>query len=202
MVSERVQMPDGEWCSLFPNSITAPVGFSLAKLVAEAKPETTLEVGLGFGISTLFICEALPKTAKHIVIDPFQNREVYRGVGLRNLERAGHLPRIEFHETFSHLALPELEKAGRKIDFAFIDGNHTFDHALVDFFYVDRLLKVGGVIVFDDVDFPALSRLCSYVETNRAYEHVMDLEDLGELRAKAYRKRADDDRSSTFHEDF
>jgi len=46
------------------------------------------------------------------------------------------------------------EAQGERIDFAFIDGAHTFDHVLVDFFYIDRMLNVGGIVAFDDVGFP------------------------------------------------
>lgn len=202
MVSEQIRFPDGDTTSLFPNSITAPIGFALAKLVKDLRPATSLEIGLGFGISALFICETLGEKAKHVVIDPYQNREVYRGMGLANLERAGHLEKVEFHETFSHVALPRLHESGRKFEFAFVDGNHTFDHVMLDFFYVDLMLEIGGLVVFDDVDFPSLKKLCSFIEANRSYEHVMNLEDLGELRAKAYRKKAHDSRDFTFHRDF
>ena len=36
------------------------------------------------------------------------------------------------------------------LDFIFIDGWHTFDYTLVDFFYSDLLLKIGGIIIIDD----------------------------------------------------
>jgi hypothetical protein len=55
------------------------------------------------------------------------------------------------------------------VDFAFVDGWHTFDHVLVDFFYIDRLLRVGGIVVFDDASMPAIHRICRYIATNRQY---------------------------------
>ena len=61
---------------------------------------------------------------------------------------------------------------GVHVDFAFIDGWHTFDFALVDFFYVDRLLRCGGVVVLDDTDFPSVWKLCRYIITNRGYKVV------------------------------
>jgi hypothetical protein len=39
---------------------------------------------------------------------------------------------------------------GGDIGFCFIDGNHAYDYAKRDFQNVDRFLKVGGFVLFDD----------------------------------------------------
>src|SRR5262249_35359379 len=59
---------------------------------------------------------------------------------------------------------------GVTLDFAFIDGWHTFDYASVDFFFVDLLLRPGGVVVIDDTDFPSVWKLAKYIVTNRTYK--------------------------------
>ena len=38
----------------------------------------------------------------------------------------------------------------KPFDFIFIDGWHTFDYTLVDMFYADRLLRIGGYLLIDD----------------------------------------------------
>ncbi len=68
----------------------------------------------------------------------------------------------------SHLALPELFRNGERFDFVFIDGNHTFDFVLLDFFYADRMLEIGGVIGFDDLWMLAVRQVVAYVMRNRA----------------------------------
>jgi hypothetical protein len=52
---------------------------------------------------------------------------------------------------------------GDHFDLVFIDGCHTFDNVLVDFFYAHRLLNVGGVVVFDDVSLNAVKHVVRYV---------------------------------------
>jgi len=124
------------------------------------------------GCSALAIGDALRGTAgaRHIVIDPRQNvQPLWAGIGLHNLGRAGLLDQVEFLEEPSYRALGRLESAGRRAQFAFIDGFHTFDYALVDFFLVDRLLEPGGLVAFDDADWPSVRRVVRYVATNRAY---------------------------------
>ena len=144
----------------------------LTHLIQQHKPTTSLEVGLAYGISALAICDALPKANKnrHIIIDPHQNRKpVWGGIGLANLNRAGFGNLIEFHEQPSYHALPILESRHKEIDFAFIDGWHTFDYTLLDFFYIDKMLRVGGIVAFDDADWPAVRSVCRFIATNLAY---------------------------------
>ena len=121
-------------------------------------------------MSSLYICEALAAVGadRHIIIDPYQH-EYWQGLGIEHLKAAGYGRLIELHELPSHQALPRLETAATKLDFVFIDGAHWFDYVMVDFFCVDRMLRVGGVIVFDDLDWPGVRKACRYILTNRAY---------------------------------
>jgi hypothetical protein len=52
----------------------------------------------------------------------------------------------------------------------FIDGAHLFDYAMCDFLVSDRLIGIGGLIAFDDVDWPAVSQVVRFVLANRHYE--------------------------------
>ena len=54
-------------------------------------------------------------------------------------------------------------------DLVFIDGKHTFDFALVDFFYADLLVRVGGYVAFDDLWMPSILRAVNFVLRNRDY---------------------------------
>jgi hypothetical protein len=76
---------------------------------------------------------------------------------------------VRLIEAPSYRALAELEGSGQRIEFAFIDGWHTFDFTLVDFFFIDRMLNVGGVVAFDDASWPAIRKVCRFVKTNLAY---------------------------------
>ncbi|MCL1471486.1 class I SAM-dependent methyltransferase [Argonema antarcticum] len=167
--SGYVKSVDGKLVKLHSN-ISSEEGKLLQEIIYELKPKVSLEVGLAYGISALFICEALKNTpnSRHIIIDPMQSTH-WQGIGLNNLKKVGYEEIIEFHQQPSHLALSQLEAQGIKIDFAFIDGMHTFDHTLIDFFYVDKLLNVGGVVAIDDTSFPSIHKVCRFIVTNRAY---------------------------------
>ncbi len=148
-------------------------GMFCQEMISKTRGEVSREVGLAYGISALFICDALIKTVKtrHIIIDPYQFID-WDGIGLNNLKMAGYENSIEFHESPGHIALAQLETREAKVDFAFIDGFHTFDYALIDFFYIDRILRVGGIVALHDTNMRSIKKLCKYILTNRAYSLV------------------------------
>ena len=166
--------------------ISAPEVDLVMDVVATLQPQRSLEVGFGYGVSTLAICDAAPPTCAHIVIDPHQSKH-WQQVGLRNIERAGFSNRIELHEDFSYRVLPKLEARGTRLDFAFIDGWHTFDFGLVDFFFIDRMLGEGGVVGFDDADWPAIRRVLRFIVTNLDYEVYRTLPSQAIVRSRRRR---------------
>ena len=126
---------------------------------------------MALGVSSLYIAEALRDlggTRRYIVTDPFQSSH-WHHAGLQGLRRHKLDTMVEFHERFSHHLLPELEQKGLTVDLAFVDGNHFFDYALMDFLLIDRILRIGGIIVFDDVCWPSVRKVLRYILTNRAY---------------------------------
>ena len=93
-----VARADGVRRELFPVAIGIGEGQSLRELVRKERALSTLEAGLGFGIATLFLCEALLANGpdgRHIAADPYQfsglpgHSTTYVGVGLQILEDAG-----------------------------------------------------------------------------------------------------------------
>lgn len=168
--------------------ISAEEGKLIQECINITGAEVSVEVGLAFGTSALFICEALKKTplTKHYVIDPFQMYEdSYGGIGLNNLKKAGFENIVEFIDKPSHIALAELETKNVKVDFAFIDGWHTFDHALVDFFLIDKILRIDGIVILDDSDWNAVKKVCSFISNNRAYKFI------GGTSARSFKSKKD-----------
>jgi predicted O-methyltransferase YrrM len=194
----RVEAEDGTPVTVFPSGVPRAHAEQLAALVRDRDLRRTLETGLGYGISTLAICEVHEARGEgsHIAIDPHQER--YRSIGLLNLRRAGLDHRVRVIETRSDEALPLLRAEGVRLDFALIDGRHMLDMALLDFVYIDRMLDVGGIVVFHDTWMPAIAEAVAYVVANRAYEEL-EAVDHG---LAVLRKRGEDDRSWDFHRDF
>jgi predicted O-methyltransferase YrrM len=152
------------------SSVTLEVGEQLYEFLRARKPVKTLEVGMAYGISTLFICQALRENGAghHTAIDP-NERTTFKSIGLLNAERAGVKDLVTLFESPSEQVLPQLHAENQRFDFVFIDGRHLFDYALVDFFFADKLVEVGGCIAIDDLWMPSVRKVASFTLKNKSY---------------------------------
>lgn len=163
---------DGSLHQMFPVAISAAEGEDLKDRVVAENAARTIEIGLGYGISALFICEGLlaaghdPPT--HVVIDPYQATR-FANLGLQFLAEAGVADMVAHHPEESQVVLPRLLDAGEHFDLAFVDGNHRFEWVVVDLFYLGRLVRPGGIIVVDDYQLPATVRAVSFFVANRQW---------------------------------
>ena len=161
----------GETRDVFPTGIPRDMGEAITALIRQKKCLRTMEIGCAYGVSSLFICQALEERREagphHVIIDPFQSGQ-FNKAGILNLERAG-FDFFELIEEPSERALPRLWEQGRRFDFALIDGRHTMDQVMLDFFYVDKLLDAGGIVVLDDIRWPGIGRAARYLSQYPSY---------------------------------
>ena len=176
--SGSVRDADGNSIPLRGN-IDREEGLFLFNLIQNSdSTHRTLEVGCGFGLSSLFICSALEQKANpsHTIIDPNQT-DAYLSIGRLNLERAG-VNFYKFIEELSELALPEILKDDpASFDLIFIDGYHSFDQVALDFYYANRLLKIGGYLIFDDCSFYSISKVLAFVLKYPAYTFLSQVKE-------------------------
>ena len=153
---------------------TNPIqGRHIYNLIRENKFTRTLEVGLAMGASAVWICQAHADNelnGKHIAIDPNQST-LYGNMGRTLIKRCGLKNFMSIMETASYRALPKLLEdvlsgKAQRFQFIYIDGWHTFDYTLVDFFFSDLLLEINGVIVLDDIKHKSVQKFFKYVSTN------------------------------------
>lgn len=134
------------WPNTFPTSIdeaTAGVIYGLARLV---RPKIVVEIGTAKGISAIVIAQALDDNNKGKIytIDPVEQELVKIAI-----RKSGLSHRIEYIIDYSYNAIPKLNLP--KIDFVFIDGDHSYENVLADFNLVKDSVVRGGLIVFHDV---------------------------------------------------
>jgi len=158
------------------SNIDESEGQFLATIIRKYKPQKTIEIGCAYGISALYICSELEKLndPHHIMIDAWQST-VFKNIGVTNLKKAG-IGFFELIEERSEIVLPRLLSENKKYDLCFIDGNHTFDHTLIDFFYLDRMITTGGIIILDDVGLPAINKLVRYILNYPSYKQIGNVE--------------------------
>ncbi|WP_045741812.1 class I SAM-dependent methyltransferase [Actinoplanes rectilineatus] len=156
-------------------SLPAADGDRLRDLLIAEQAATVIEIGLAYGSSALAIGEALATAGgpspRHIVIDPFQH-SAYDDAGWQTLCAAG-LDEITTLETaWSSVVLPRLLADGLVADAAFVDGSHRFHEVFTDCYYLRKIVRPGGLIVFDDIQWPSVGTAVRYFEVNLGWEPV------------------------------
>ena len=216
LLTEKVLTADGQEISLH-SQLPEIEGLIMQGWLEQHRPSRLLEVGLAYGISSLYICDVVSKwpVECYHIIDAFQTRD-WQGIGWRNLSDAGFAHLVTLHEQLSELCLPQLLERGHRYDFAFVDGWHTFDHVLLEFFYINRMLDVGGIVLFDDVHLPSIQSVLAYIAGYDCYDplslpekyaksvpiKVRKMMGLPPARIAGFVKTAEDERSWDWYQAF
>jgi predicted O-methyltransferase YrrM len=135
-------------------------------------PKRILEVGMANGTSSCVIAEAMGKG--HLTsIDPYQTAarpQGYEGAGLARVAKL--TDRHTLIEEFDYLALAQLAKDGAQFECILVDGFHSFDLTLLDFFYADKLLVRGGLLLCHDSSSLPVYKALRWLETNKPYHRL------------------------------
>ena len=186
------------------SNVNPKEGYLIYNLIKKKKFKKTLEIGFAFGISTIYILQALTENKKnnsdifHIAIDPFQSSQ-WKNEGIKNVNKARLDEHFKLLQKKSHEALPYLLEKNKRFDMIFIDGMHLFDYTLVDIFYSDLLLNINGYLLIDDINIPGLKKLVNYLKTN--YNHYQ-FKGTFYKRVALFKKIKTDNRRWDYHKDF
>lgn len=112
-----------------------------------------LEIGAFEGRTTSYAAR-LFEQARITCIDPWTEYGEMSGLAQAearfNRNVAGFGPRIRTMKGFSSVLLPQLLAAEERFDVIFIDGSHAYGDVVLDSEFAWRLLKPGGVLIWDD----------------------------------------------------
>lgn len=130
------------------------------------KIKNVLEVGCYEGRATIFLCEQiLQKGVNYDIVDTFGGtleESGMEGTAERLLtdnfiennfqHNISFHPEINFNinKGYSQHILPTLVKQNKQYDFIYVDASHRADDTFVDAYYAHKMLKPGGLIIFDD----------------------------------------------------
>lgn len=147
-----------DWFSRF-----APVW---KQLVERYKPSKLLEIGSYEGRAACFLIEACGKfgAVELHCVDSWEGGVEHDRAAMGDVERrfdhnvglataaASNPVKVEKHKALSHPALIELLAKGHAgtFDLVYVDGSHQAPDVLLDAAFGFQLLKVGGLMIFDD----------------------------------------------------
>jgi predicted O-methyltransferase YrrM len=165
---------------------------AIAAAHRQIKPDLSLETGLAYGFSTIPMLDAMHAQGygHHISIDPSQ-MTYWHGVALTSIDALGFGARFTWIEDESHRAFIRLREENKRAQFIFFDGLHSFDGVVSDFHLADKVLDVGGVLVFNYNWMPFGRALRSFIANNMAHYESFSLQNENMF---AFRKTAEDAR--------
>lgn len=131
---------------------------SLYEVVSELKPARVLEIGTARGGTLYLWTQAASDKAVLVSVDlpggdfggayPECRMPFYQAFA--RSDQKLFLERADSHKPET-LELIKQRFAGELIDFAFIDGDHTFEGVKLDFQEYGPLVRPGGIIAFHDI---------------------------------------------------
>jgi predicted O-methyltransferase YrrM len=129
----------------------------MRKIFLKYKPAQALELGFFHGVSSMYMAAVLDELGgdrKLTTIDLAGARE--RSPNIEELAAGlnlSHLLDIHYEQRSYLWRLMKFLEEGRKFDFCYLDGGHTWDDTGFAFFLIDKLLNDGGLILFDDLNW-------------------------------------------------
>ena len=145
----------GHYDSISPSQVVAEIR-SLFDMVRELKPKIVCEIGTDKGGTLYLWCRASESDALILSLDlPSRKRYSERRRRLYAQFKKCKSQTLDFVAGDSHSAISKeqvSEKLGdRKIDFLFIDGDHTYEGVKKDFLIYSKFVRKGGLIAFHDI---------------------------------------------------
>jgi predicted O-methyltransferase YrrM len=138
--------------------MSLPQAECLAAFIEEHAVEDVLELGFAHGVSTCYIAATLGRMGSgHVVTIDLEQAKKRTPSIHELLARTGQSERVTVHfepTSYNWRLMKFLEQEPRpKFDLCYLDGAHTWFVDGLAFYLVHLLLKPGGWIVFDDLEW-------------------------------------------------
>lgn len=121
-----------------------------------------LEIGSYEGRSTCWLIEQIDGEGDVFSIDPFPNMPDIEERFMSNIREAvkGKKVMTSHVKAPSHIGLARMIDLKNKFDFIYVDGDHDPATTLTDASMAWGLLRQGGVMLFDDYEYPEAPTKC------------------------------------------
>jgi predicted O-methyltransferase YrrM len=139
----------------------------LARFLDGAVGPETIALETGSGLSTLVILRKRPRL--HIAVQPVADEFVVimEFAAKHGIATEGFRPVV----ARSQDCLPTVDVP--PIDLVLIDGDHSFPTPFVDWFYTADRLRVGGLMIVDDIHVGTGAILNAFMEADPKWERVL-----------------------------
>jgi len=145
----------------------------LSRMIAHYAYQNCLELGTSLGITTNYLAFGSNRTHPIHTIEASQQVQQIAKEGFAIL---GYDKKIEPHlGTFDEVLPSLLTKVG-KLDFLYIDGNHSYEATLRYFEMCKPYLQNDSVVVFDDIYWsPGMTKAWEEIKQDKSVQISVDL---------------------------
>lgn len=149
------------------------------ELMIRNKTKSCLELGCQYGIGSLYMAAAIDENGGGNVttvdVKEFVNKRKIKPQDIINKTNLGKYINIMLDDSsYTWFLYKEIKEQTNKdgicvpkYDFCYIDGAKNWEYDGFSFFLVDKLLKDGGIIIFDDMYF-------SYKDKNKTIKEMKE----------------------------
>lgn len=181
--------PDYDWVNLEPDPfLIVKDEFSscnqriLSNTLKIFNPQVIVEVGVSRTIS-----HTHSDSSTNIFLSQKKDSTIYLGIDiedkshLENLSPNTHTIKCKSQDY--EMVWKKMKNIGiEKIDFLFLDGNHSVNQVISELWYIDMFMKPGGIIGFHDTNYhPGPSLVTKYLRKDKFVTtlHCTQKEDWG-----------------------
>lgn len=130
----------------------------LTALIEKHQVRDILELGFAHGVSTAYMAAALGRIGGGSIVTIDREDARHRDPNIETLlARVGESDRVKIHyepKSYNWTLMKFLEQQPRpQFDLCYLDGAHNWYVDGLAFFLVDLLLRPGGWIILDDIDW-------------------------------------------------
>jgi predicted O-methyltransferase YrrM len=135
---------------------------------SDSRKPVIIETGTNRGFSTIILAQVLKDLQIDGKIITVELDPATANIARENVAKAGLSNYVEFHVQDSLQFLREFVKTTDHIDFAFLDGNHQYEHVRQEFAIIyPRILACAGKVYLDNTASGGVARVLRHIK--RAY---------------------------------
>ncbi len=149
--------------------ISREQGKEISKIIVENNLKNVIEFGTSFGISTIYLADAVRKTGGKIITTELLESKAIKAK--QNIDEAGL---IDYVEIRIGDAMETLKMFSEPIDFLFLDG--WKDLYLPLFQQLEPQFHKGTLIYADNMDMPGTQNYASYVLSKKSKYNTQSIQ--------------------------
>ena len=133
-----------------------------------------MEIGVYEAVNTVTIAKVISNEAVFFAIDPFFKSKLglcyYKWITQLNLLRNKISYKVKIVEAFSYEAAKNIDN---KIDFIFVDGDHSYEGIQKDWNMYSEKVIIGGYILLHDTSVPSFDPSRAYLGSIPFFNEVI-----------------------------